>query len=118
MAAEISAPCDISIPTKDFSVPHPVTMRDGLVQAIQAMVDGQMFYVGCMGGIGRTGLFLSLMARALGEENPVEWVRANYDKRAVETEEQQRYVMDFDLGPVRGQIRRAKLMALLKFWVR
>jgi hypothetical protein len=117
MAMEINAPCDIDIPTRDFSVPDPIFMRAGLMMAIDAMADGEVFYVGCMGGIGRTGLFLSLLARALGEDRPVEWVREHYDKRAVETEEQRAYVNGFDLTPLKWKIRWAKLRALLRFWI-
>ena len=117
MAAEINAPFEISIPTRDFSVPVYEDMVEGLKQAIEEMASGRVFYVGCMGGIGRTGLFLALLARALGEDNPVEWVRTHYDKRAVETAEQKAYVESFDLSPLRGTIFKAKVKAALKFWV-
>lgn len=117
MAAEINAPSSISIPTRDFSVPAYNDMLQGLKEAIEQMADGKVYYVGCMGGIGRTGLFLSLLARALGEDHPVEWVRENYDKRAVETPEQKAYVESFDLSPLVWTIRKAKLKAALKFWI-
>ena len=43
-----------------------------------------------MGGWGRTGLFLALLAKVCGVENPVTYVRENYSPRAVETTDQHR----------------------------
>ena len=69
--------------------------------AIQEALDGKEVYVGCMGGWGRTGLFLALLAKVCGEETPILYVRTHYTPRAVETREQQEYVDNFDVGALR-----------------
>ena len=51
--------------------------------------------MGCMGGIGRTGLMLSLLAKAFGVEDPVAYVRKHYYSHAVETKEQRQFIADF-----------------------
>ncbi len=50
--------------------------------------------VGCGGGVGRTGIALSILAILDGVEPDaaVDWVRSNYDRRAVETPWQRRWV--------------------------
>ena len=78
----------------DFRCP---TDRD---DALRALSEGwtraatQRVEVGCGGGRGRTGIGLAVMAVLSGvtPENAVEWVRANYDKRAIETPWQRRWV--------------------------
>lgn len=108
MAAEISHPHDISIPTEDFSVPDVSDMKQGLMEALEHLSQGRDIYVGCMGGIGRTGLFMGVMAKLLDDYNretepltyvrmdPVAYVRQNYISHAIETREQQDYVRTFD----------------------
>jgi hypothetical protein len=63
MAEEIQAPHDVSVPTRDFCVPEIGDMRRGVMLALMAMVQGEDVYAGCMGGIGRTGLFLGVLAK-------------------------------------------------------
>lgn len=95
------------LPIEDFSVPEdPDRVRAVLKQALRAALDGRDVYVGCMGGWGRTGLFLALMAKAAGIPDPVGYVKATYSHRAVETNEQARFVEDFDVGPLRGYLLR------------
>lgn len=102
MAAEINRPCTISIPTEDFSVPSVEAMTLGLEKAIKAFFSNQPMYVGCMGGIGRTGLFLALMTKILNKEaDPVMYVRGNYYSHAVETSQQLTYVKEFDVRKLR-----------------
>lgn len=87
----------IWLPIPDFSVPDDVgKLRDTMVRAIAAALDGEQVYVGCTAGRGRTGLFLSLLAKALGEDKPVEYVREHYYSHAVETKTQYDYVTKFD----------------------
>jgi len=92
MAKEIQAPAEIDIPTRDFDTPPAAEMDHGLRQAVNRILLGQPLYVGCMGGIGRTGLFLAILAKAFGEPDPVAYVRKNYMGHAVETLEQKAYV--------------------------
>ena len=88
------------LPIVDFEVPDPEQrqeVEDTLMAALKAAIGGKTVYVGCMGGVGRTGLFMALLAKAAKVHDPVSWVRATYDKRAVETPEQQDYVARFDV---------------------
>lgn len=105
MAREISHPHDISIPTEDFSVPDVTEMQDGMVRAIEAIVSGKDIYAGCMGGIGRTGLFMGCMAKTMFDlrgtyQDPVRFVRLLYSTHAIETDQQMEYVRRFDTAPV------------------
>jgi hypothetical protein len=98
---------DVHLPIPDFSVPASqgetwVAVR----QAFEAALEGKKVYVGCLGGWGRTGLFLALLAKAAGVEDPVAFVRANYTSRAVETKAQQRFVDNFDTAALTSHVRR------------
>jgi len=112
MAAEINHDHDFAVDTEDFSVPPVQGMQNGLVAAINAFHDGKDVYVGCMGGIGRTGLFMGCMAKVMADyathtktdkpvpADPVAYVRAHYMGHAIETLEQQVYVRGFNTAPV------------------
>ncbi len=101
MAAEIQAHCDVDIPTVDFSVPDVAHLRAGMLRAVGLMAEGHDLYVGCMGGIGRTGLFMAGMAKVQDISNPVEFVRHEYYPHAVETDEQRKYISDLDVTAVK-----------------
>lgn len=105
MAAEIDHPCHIDIPTQDFSIPDSNDMQEGMYMALLKMSKGNDIYVGCMGGIGRTGLFMGCLAKILidyhegsylGFTDPVNMVRSLYKGHAIETDEQQAFVRGFD----------------------
>jgi hypothetical protein len=99
MAAEIDLPCDVDIPTIDFSIPDPEVMRKGLLRSLWYLLNYKCLYVGCMGGIGRTGLFMALMARLLlncDGDTAIAHVRKQYNRSAVETDEQREYVSEFE----------------------
>lgn len=116
LAQEIDAPCDVDCPIQDFSVPHKVTANIALWKIWKLLERKDAIYVGCMGGWGRTGLMLSLIVklsrqmrwsdycaeevlvvdRLLHKLDPVEHVRTFYSQRAVETEEQFRFVSSFN----------------------
>jgi hypothetical protein len=53
--------------------------------------------VACGGGVGRTGTVIACLAilSGLPPEDAVAWTRANYDKRAVETPWQRRWVENY-----------------------
>jgi hypothetical protein len=107
MAAEIDKPCAIDIPTEDFSVPEMEDLFLGVVRGYLLIRQGEEVYAGCWGGIGRTGLYLSVMvktalperARAAARDNlptAVANVRGVYSHHAVETQAQIQMVEDFD----------------------
>lgn len=107
MAEEIEHPHMVSVPTRDFCVPEVSDMRRGVVQALMAMINDELVYVGCMGGIGRTGLFLGVLAKVQIDyrkskhrkgrgDDPVTYVREHFLSHAIETDEQQKFVRTFD----------------------
>lgn len=117
MAKEVNVPCDISIPTVDFSVPSVKDLEAGLLVAVDAILTGTPLYVGCMAGKGRTGLFMAVLAKAFGVEKPVEYVRENYYAHAVETRDQYKFVTEFEIPLlVKKVIKKRKFMQKLAFW--
>ena len=97
----------LHLPIHDFQVPDDdVRTHTAVRRALLAAVRGQEVFVGCMGGWGRTGLFLALMAKAVGIPEPVRYVRQHYTPRAIETDEQQAYVDNFDVSGIAGPVRR------------
>jgi hypothetical protein len=116
MAKEIGAKADIDIPTQDFSVPSKDLLDAGLTQAVAAVLAGQQVYVGCYAGRGRTGLFLSILAKAFGVKMPVEYVREHYYPHAVETDDQYQFVLDYPIpAEVKKMLRKARIKALFQF---
>ena len=70
-----------------------------LIEAIKRLPKGSSVAVCCVGGTGRTGTVLAILAGItlqLGPDDtdPVDWVRQHYYDDAVETEEQLCYVED------------------------
>lgn len=57
--------------------------------------------------MGRTGLFLAILAKAVGFNDPVAYVRKHYYNHAVETAEQAKYVEAFDVSWVPDYIERS-----------
>lgn len=109
MAVEINLPCTISVPTRDFDVPNVQTFKNGLVKAIMLMSNDLPLYVGCMGGIGRTGLFMAGLAKVASEYrgrkhrakfDPVLYVREHYMGHAVETKQQMEFIEDLNVSDI------------------
>lgn len=119
MAEEIKRACAVDIPTQDFKVPDRRVLYRGLSKAVTLLLAGEPLYVGCMGGKGRTGLFMAVLAKAFGVKKPVEFVRDTYYAHAVETPEQYDFVKKFTITPpIRKKIKRARRWAWLRFWKR
>lgn len=115
MAAEIKAACDVDIPTRDYSVPSMELMTDGLRKGIKLIATGKPVYAGCMGGIGRTGLYLAILAKAWGIKDPVKYVREHYFNHAVETKEQMEYIANFEIPKdVRWELHKMRVKNALK----
>lgn len=68
-----------------------------LREAYRRAREGLRVEIGCAGGRGRTGTALAGIAVLAGvpATEAVEWVRRNYDRRAVETPRQRRFVENF-----------------------
>lgn len=95
----------LHLPIRDFATPDdPYAVEDAIFDTFRAALSGKDVYVGCMGGIGRTGLFLALLAKTAGIPEPVKWVRANYNPLAVETNHQAKYVNQFDVAKLRERV--------------
>lgn len=79
----------------DFGVPEdPAAIRAGLLDLLARARQGKSVELGCLGGHGRTGTALAILATLTGQpaDDAVAWVRAHYCPEAVETVEQYDYV--------------------------
>lgn len=85
---------DVMVPTRDFGIPSVPDMLNGLDKCLDFLLAREPVYVGCMGGIGRTGTFIACFAKLMGSKNPVNDVRATYLGHAVETKAQEKFVDD------------------------
>lgn len=93
LMAEHPLPCDIHVPIVDYSVPeNPLDLVHAFDRILE---DNRDVYVGCFGGIGRTGLFMSCFLKYLGHPNPLAHVREHYNPHAVETPDQERFLENF-----------------------
>lgn len=81
---------EIYFPVMDFSVPKDPEEYKKLVEwTAKEIRKGKKIHAGCIGGHGRTGMFLSaLVAHMTEEANPIKYVRDNYCDRVVEGVEQ------------------------------
>ncbi|BCJ74774.1 protein-tyrosine-phosphatase [Catellatospora sp. IY07-71] len=81
----------------DFRLPaDPATLPGVLAEALRRAA-GERVEFACAGGRGRTGTALACLAVLDGvpAAEAVGWVRAHYDRRAVETPWQRRFVERF-----------------------
>lgn len=81
----------------DFRLPEePACLRSVLVEALDRAGDGRV-ELACDGGRGRTGTALACLAvlDGLPAGEAVTYVRAHYDRKAVETPWQRRFVRRF-----------------------
>jgi len=83
---------------EDWGLPRNAQVAVATIEdAFRAAADGQEVRVACIGGSGRTGTVLACMAVLAGErpDRAVDWVRATYLPEAVETAEQEAFVVEF-----------------------
>jgi hypothetical protein len=83
---------------EDYGLPAvPGRAAEQIRAAFERARAGERVEVGCAGGLGRTGTVLACMAALAGvpSDEAVAWVRANYDERAIETDEQEAFVRAF-----------------------
>jgi len=81
----------------DFGLPaDPTAARDAFAEALERSATERV-EIGCAGGLGRTGTALACVAVLDGvpAREAVGYVREHYDKRAVETLPQRRFVSRF-----------------------
>ncbi len=85
----------------DFGVPaDPGVLVAGLRDLRERAAAGERVEIGCWGGHGRTGTALAVLAVLAGHpaDGAVAWVRSSYCARAVETPEQEAFVLGFAAG--------------------
>lgn len=120
MAKEIPNPATHRLPIADFSVPTVEEAVPVVAYALMDLMSTGYIYVGCMGGIGRTGLFMGLLAEyakihgmqtvgALGGTVP--YVRAFYKSYAIETDLQQEFIANFDYDAVHEMVIKLKSLS-------
>lgn len=95
LAAEINAPSDFDLAIKDFSIPNKEAVDAAVRSVVPQILRGKTVYAGCRGGVGRTWLFLAILAKAFGVPRPVEYVRYVYFPTAVETRGQHYFVEEY-----------------------
>jgi hypothetical protein len=119
MAAEIKEPFTVSVPTEDFSTPDVATFKLGLLEGILHLKDAGEIYVGCMGGIGRTGIYMAGLAKIMEQFNGIDsvdtggkalpsyicFVRTHYLSHAVETAGQISYMKKLDVSDIVDALR-------------
>ena len=81
----------------DFRLPRDPALLRAELAAVWARAAGERVEVACHGGTGRTGTALACLAVLDGVPAPeaVDFVRAHYRPRAVETTGQRRFVTRF-----------------------
>lgn len=88
---------------QDMGVPQNVQTFKKLVEwvAVQLTANKKV-HVGCIGGHGRTGMFLAaLVKHVTGREDAIRYVRENYCKKAVESHAQVQFLQQhFGILPV------------------
>jgi hypothetical protein len=73
----------------DMGIPDKPEEFNKLVDWTKKQIDaGRKVHCGCMGGHGRTGMFLAALVTRYGESDAIEYVRTNYCKTAVESTSQ------------------------------
>lgn len=96
LMAEYNLKSDLWIPIKDFSVPTDKKEFAAQIELVRdEILNGKILMVGCFGGKGRTGLFLSCLLKTFNIQNPINYVRENYNIHACETVEQELFVEEF-----------------------
>ncbi|MBR0683200.1 hypothetical protein GXW74_22115 [Roseomonas eburnea] len=81
----------------DFGVPDPEALRSvlaGMLAAMRARPE-DAYHIGCRAGLGRTGMALACLGAMAGIDDPVRWVRGTYDPAAIETSQQEAFVIGF-----------------------
>lgn len=69
LAQEIDASYNVKLDIPDFRTPDPSEAYVAAIAALYYLRTEQAVFVGCMGGMGRTGLFMAILIKALGHYN-------------------------------------------------
>lgn len=87
-------PQDVYFYIQDMSIPTDAEEFKKMAEwAIQQVKDGKKVHAGCIGGHGRTGMFLALVTQLVDPSlNAIDYVRENYCHHAVETSQQEQFL--------------------------
>lgn len=69
LAQEIESTADVVLDIPDFGVPTNHQVDKALYQALKILCEDGVIYLGCMGGIGRTGMFMAILIKTIGIMN-------------------------------------------------
>jgi hypothetical protein len=84
---------DYLLAIPDFGVPTAAALEEGIAEIVSAAMKGKVPYIGCFGGIGRTGLVLAAIHRVLDPyHDALLWVRREYLAHAVERPAQEKLI--------------------------
>lgn len=99
-------PVSVYYPIVNMGVPKVPEKFDLLVDTILAtLAAGKTVHIGCIGGHGRTGLVITALVARLGiDPDPLNWVRTNYCKKAVESAAQENFLLVHFGVPVKGKV--------------
>ena len=90
------------LPIEDFGVPgHAFEQAYREMDLLARLGRGEVWAIHCRAGLGRTGTIAARLLVEAGLQPPdaIEAVRREHDRRAIETEDQQRYVLSFGRAP-------------------
>lgn len=90
---------------QDMMVPKDAAeFKNMVVWAATQVREGKKLHAGCIGGHGRTGLFLAALVQELiGEDDAISYVRKHYCDHAVETTTQVMWLVEhFGITPIQG----------------
>jgi hypothetical protein len=90
---------------QDMSVPaSPEEFKKLIAWTHKQLQDGKKIHAGCIGGHGRTGMFLAALIKTIaGEEDAIAYVRKNYCVKAVESASQVDFLhKEFGIKKVAG----------------
>lgn len=88
----------------DMGVPSKPVEYVKMVDWAKTQIDaGKKLHCGCIGGHGRTGMFLAALVSRYGEKDAIKYVRTNYCQKAVESATQVKFLGEhFGITPVSG----------------
>jgi hypothetical protein len=66
LAQEINIRADVTLDVPDFGVPALKALNNPIYNALTILESEGAIYVGCMGGIGRTGMFMAVLVKTIG----------------------------------------------------